>query len=95
MIGAMLVNSIHDLGATVRGRRLSLGLTQAELADRLGMTRQWVSFVERGRTAPSFDALLGVLDALDMELDIAVRDRTKRRTSRIDLDAILDEHRQH
>ncbi|MBD7979316.1 MULTISPECIES: helix-turn-helix transcriptional regulator [Oerskovia] len=49
----------------VRARRAALGLTQAELAERLGVSRQTVISIERGRFDPSLplafrlSALLG------------------------------------
>lgn len=91
----MRVNSINDFSAIIRGRRLSLGLTQAELADRAGMTRQSISLLEHGRAIPSFSVLLSLLDTLDLDMDLAVRERrdTKRSTSHVDLDVLLDEHR--
>ncbi|MBE7699584.1 helix-turn-helix transcriptional regulator [Oerskovia sp. Sa1BUA8] len=49
----------------VRARRAALGLTQAQLAERLGVSRQTVISIERGRFDPSLplafrlSALLG------------------------------------
>ena len=41
-----------DFGATVRGAREGVGMTLTELARQLGVTKVYVSDVERGRRAP-------------------------------------------
>jgi HTH-type transcriptional regulator / antitoxin HipB len=38
-----------DLGRAVRHARVTAGLTQVELADRLGVTQRWLSELETGR----------------------------------------------
>lgn len=43
-----IVNSIREL-------RLKAGLTQAELADRVGATRQTIIAIEAGKYAPSLE----------------------------------------
>lgn len=48
----------------LRDRRLQRGLTQAELADRAGVSRQLVAAVEAGRNTPAVDAALGLARAL-------------------------------
>lgn len=52
-------------GARVKGRRLSLGLTQADLATRSGLSQEAISRLENGRIRglmqPTQDALSGAL----------------------------------
>lgn len=63
-------------GSSPRARRLECGLTQAELADRAGVSRQLVAAVEAARHAPAVDAALGLARALGTtveELFAAVR----------------------
>ncbi len=56
---------MHDERALrVRDLREALGLTQAELADRAGVSRQLVSAVEAGRNTPSVEGALGLARAL-------------------------------
>lgn len=44
----------HDLTSHVRRHRLAQdGMTQQDLADRLGVTRQTIHAIEKGRYAPS------------------------------------------
>lgn len=47
-------------GSPLRARRLKLGLTQSQLAQRAGVSRQLVAAVEAGRNAPAVDAALAL-----------------------------------
>jgi ribosome-binding protein aMBF1 (putative translation factor) len=61
------------LGQMVYDRRTALGLTQAELAARAGMTQPQLSRLESGGAAPTIPPLARLAAALDAELDIAFR----------------------
>lgn len=89
----MLVNSINDLAAIVRGRRLSLGLSQEQAATRAGVSRQWVGALESGKPTAELGLVLGLLDALGLNLDLAARDGEGRSAASVDLDAVLEEYR--
>jgi transcriptional regulator with XRE-family HTH domain len=58
------------LGQLVYDRRMELVLTQAELADRAGMTLPQLSRLESGGATPTVPLLARVAAALDAELDI-------------------------
>jgi DNA-binding XRE family transcriptional regulator len=53
----------------LRGRRLELGLSQAEVASAAGLSRQLVSAVESGRNVPSVSAALAIAGALTAEVE--------------------------
>jgi transcriptional regulator with XRE-family HTH domain len=55
------------LGSNVRKLRLSLGMTQAELAERAESRRALISDVERGEANPTIDSLLRIATALRVE----------------------------
>lgn len=38
-----------DLGFDVRDARMAVGLTQAELVEKAGVSREWLNGVERGK----------------------------------------------
>lgn len=57
----MQLRTMPDVGVCVRERRQQRGWTQAEFADRVGVSRAWVVRLEKG--APRLEAYL-VLDAL-------------------------------
>ncbi len=43
----------HDIRNLVRRHRLMAGMTQQELADRVGVTRQTILSIEKGKYTPS------------------------------------------
>ena len=91
----MQINSMRDLAATARGRRQDLGLSQVELAAKAGVSREWISAFEGGKTTVEFGLVIRVPDALSFGLDIVERgsgaDSSPSRS--VDLDALLDEYR--
>ena len=63
----------HDLGQLVYDRRTALGLTQAALGGRLGMTVEDVEAVELGGLLPlTADLLVRLSTALDVTVDLRV-----------------------
>ena len=57
-------------GAQVRSRRRDLGLTQLEVAELAGVAARTVHAVEAGKATLRLDALLAVLDAVGLRLDL-------------------------
>jgi DNA-binding XRE family transcriptional regulator len=77
-----------QLGAMIRARREGLGLSQAALAQRALVSRESVNRLEGGRDNARLSLVLNVLEALDLDVDLADRsklDDGARRT----LDAIF------
>ncbi len=68
-----------NVSKNIRRLRTDGGLTQAQLADKLNVTRQTVSSWETGRTQPDLDTLLRLSDALDAEIETLIYGK-KRRT---------------
>jgi len=58
----------HDIVSHVRRHRLRVDLTQQELADRVGVTRQTILSIEKGKYSPT----VGLALRLARELDVAV-----------------------
>ena len=56
------------IAAQIRERREELGLTQTELAERLGRTQTAVSLWESGKRTAGLDDLIDLADALELEL---------------------------
>lgn len=67
------IRSGLELGRQVRDRRLHLGLTQAQLAARAGLTQPSVSRLERGLGLGSLDQLVALLNALGLDLGLFER----------------------
>ena len=55
-------------GHLIREARRRAGLTQAELAERIGTTQSAVARLERGRSAPSAERLARIVRACGLEL---------------------------
>ncbi|WP_035061921.1 helix-turn-helix domain-containing protein [Andreprevotia chitinilytica] len=56
------------LGGNIARQRQALGLTQHQVADRLGVNPETISRFERGATVPSLQTLAGLAAALDSTL---------------------------
>nr|WP_167532255.1 MULTISPECIES: helix-turn-helix transcriptional regulator [Streptomyces] len=61
-----------DLGQAVYGRRIELGLSQTELAERAGMTQPQVSRMEGDDTVPTLPLLRRLAKALDGTLNLTI-----------------------
>ncbi len=48
----------------VRERREDLGMSQTMLAERIGTTRHWISYLERGKRTAGIGMVLDTLRAL-------------------------------
>jgi HTH-type transcriptional regulator / antitoxin HipB len=86
------VLTVRDIGAMVRGRRQELGVTQAVLAGRAQVGREWLVGLERGRQRAEVGHILRVLSVLELEIDVAPAP-ADRDGPGSELDAILDRHR--
>lgn len=60
------------LGASILNRRRALGLTQQQLADRVGVHQTRVSHWERGSRAPSADQLQALAAVFSVDLKTLV-----------------------
>lgn len=90
----MMIRSIRELAATVRGRRLELGLSQAELAQRAGVSRKWIYDFEAGKPTAELGLLMRVLEALELVIDITPRLETgPAQEGDLDLNTYLEEYR--
>ena len=88
----MTIRSPGDLGLLIRDRRKQLGLDQQALAQRAGVSRQWIVEVEQGKPRAAIGLLLKTLRALDLELEAKparFEDRT-RGPAPIDIDRVID-----
>lgn len=92
----MTIRSIRDLAAVVRGRRKDLGMNQAQLAERAGVSRKWIYEFEAGKPTAELGLVLRVLDALAFQLELRPEPRNKRPSSSrnpVDLDTVLGQLR--
>jgi HTH-type transcriptional regulator/antitoxin HipB len=65
----MIIRTPREIALLVRDRRRTLGLTQAELAERVGASREWVRLLETGKPRLELGLTLRALNALGILLD--------------------------
>lgn len=89
----MRVRTAVDLGLVLRERRKKLGLRQQVLADRVGVSRQWIIAVEKGKARAEIGLLLRALEVLGLEVDVGGPPKVQAEDSpfvtEADLDAVL------
>ena len=81
------IPALQALGASVRARRLKLGLSQDAFAAKIGLHRTYISGIERGERNVSLLNLCVLADAFSVSVselldNIPAADTTKRRGSR-------------
>lgn len=91
----MVIRNPKDLGLAIRDRRRELRLSQAELAKRVGVTRQWVIGIEQGKRSAEFGLVLKAAAALGLTVDLRGRGQPTQSPGRtstppIDIDAIVE-----
>ncbi len=62
-----------DIGAKIRQLRLENGLTQQELANRLELTKGYISQIERNISSPSMETFFSILEVLGTNPSIFFR----------------------
>ena len=60
------------IGQAIRERRLALGLTQSELAERAGLTQPALSRLEAGGVVPTIPLLERISAALEADLIVEI-----------------------
>lgn len=79
------------LGALIAARRKSLGLTQGELAEAVGIEQESMSRIETGIITPSLSRLHSLADALDCPIETLLRPASNRRQDQsIVMEGLLD-----
>lgn len=63
------MNRCYDIGQRVRSIRISQGLTQAQLAESLDLSINFISEVENGKKGLSQDTICKICDVYDASAD--------------------------
>ncbi|SJM65883.1 hypothetical protein CZ774_14000 [Frigoribacterium sp. JB110] len=67
----MLVVTPSDWGNIVRDRRRDQGLSQAQLAEEIGMSRQWIVRFENGyASTATLELLVRMADVLELDVEL-------------------------
>ena len=89
----MRIHTTRDVAAAVRGRRKDLGMNQADLAQRAGVSRKWISEFEAAKSTAELGLVIRVLEQLGLSFDLGASPTTRSSKRTVDLDAVLEEHR--
>lgn len=97
----MRIRTPAELGALIRERRKELGLDQKSLADKVGVSRQWIVEIEKGKPGAPIGLLLRTLSALGIALNPEkegagpTKHAGKSRGTKVlvDIDSIIDRAR--
>lgn len=73
----MFVRTTREIGLLVRDRRREVGLTQAQLAEQVGASREWVRLLESGRPRLDLGLTLRALNAVGIVLDAQMTTSTE------------------
>lgn len=85
----MILHAARDLGELIRDRRRFLGLTQENLAERVGVHRAWVLALERGKRHARVDLVFRTLNELGLTLRAEAEAHTGS-SSRVELGEVAN-----
>lgn len=68
-----------EIGKIVKNAREKESLTQQELSEKIGMSRNYISDIECGRYVPSLETTILLADALNIDLNLLKSDGNTRR----------------
>ena len=91
----MLLKTPRDVGSALRDRRRRIGLDQAELARRVGVSRKWVVDAEKGNSGAGIGLILGAFAALGTGIVVVGAESPSDATPPVDapdIDDIVDDH---
>ena len=63
------MKSRYEIRSHVRRHRAAAGMTQQELADRIGVTRQTVLSIEKGKYTPSVALALSIAAVFEVSVE--------------------------
>ena len=92
----MKLRSVDDIAALIRDRRRALALDQITLAQRVGVSRDWIIGIEKGNPNARLELVLRTLAELGVSLEA---DEGKGQPNRadmvpdVDLDRLIDSAR--
>ena len=87
----MRIRTPTDLGALIRDHRNRLGIDQKSLAQKVGVSRQWIVEVEKGKPRAEIGLLLRTIGALDIALNAeGGPQESKNKSASHSVDAAVD-----
>jgi len=89
------LRTTSDVGALIREQRRTLGLSQADLAGKVGVSRLWINQIENGKAGAGIGLVLRVLAVLGVQLsgETSAPNESAQTSPQIlapDIDAIIE-----
>ena len=85
-----MLRTAADIGAVIRDRRRKLRLDQGTLARRVGVGREWIVDIEKGKPRAGIELVLRTLTALGLSVTLSEQGPAARDAApAVDLDAII------
>ena len=66
--------NLEALGRKIRFYRRNRGWKQRELAERVGVTDEYISHIENARAKPSLDKTVAIANALGVDMNTLIED---------------------
>ena len=66
--------NLESIGRNIRRFRLEQHLLQGDLAQRAGLTANYIGMIERGEKLPSLETFIDILNVLDLSADLVLSD---------------------
>lgn len=79
---------VRIIGTKIRKLREEMGLTQEDLAKSVGLSSEFISFLELGRRSPSLESLSRIAKFLDKEISFFILEKTESFDSMIQGDKL-------
>ena len=61
------MNAIEALGSVVKQIRLQQGLTQSQVAEKIGVEARTIMYIENGKTNPTWEIVFPLIRALEID----------------------------
>lgn len=74
-----MIVDFKTIGKRIRAYRTQRNMTQADLAERLGLSNVYISYIETGVKGISLEVLLKIADEFDVSMDSLVLAKTTAR----------------
>lgn len=68
------IQNIKTIGQNIRKYRLEKNLRQEGLAEKCGLSSNYIGLLERGEKTPSLESFIRILNALEVSADIVLAD---------------------
>jgi transcriptional regulator with XRE-family HTH domain len=88
-----MYQALIDIGAKLKDARIKTGLTQAQLAKKIGSSQQVIARIEKGKNSPTLRTLMTIANATSKKIEINLSEekiiRRKKDPENISINAYL------